>query len=51
MMPPLAPMAIFVQLNNLEVRLKRSPPFDFFCRVMWKKSLVSQSGPQQALYP
>lgn len=34
-----------------KARLKRSPPFDFFCRGVWEKSLVSQNGQRPALNP
>lgn len=41
----------FFFLTTLKVRLKRSPPFDFFCRGVWEISLVSQNGHWQALKP
>ena len=37
--------------TNIKVRLNRSPPFDFFCRGVWEKSLVSQTGHRQGLNP
>ena len=54
--PPPAPMDIVVFFYSiffvsLKVGIKRSPPFDFFCRGVWEKSLVSQNGHRPALYP